>query len=129
MRVISSRRSSSERSGNGGVRPLPGDPFHHPVVPVAAAGDLRQMGDAEDLMVPGDLPEFLADDLRRRAADPAVHLVEDDRPHRTGPGQDLLQGQHDPGELPAGGDPPKRLQLLAHVRREIKLQVVRSLFR
>jgi hypothetical protein len=41
---------------NGCVRPLTGDPFHHPVMAVAAAGDLRQMGDAEDLMVSCDFP-------------------------------------------------------------------------
>ena len=95
---------------------------------LAAAGNLGQMGNAEDLMMPGNLTELLTDNLCRRTADPAVHFVEDDRTDGAGPGQHLFQRQHDAGKFAAGGNRLKRLALFAHVRAKIKFRLVDAVF-
>jgi len=79
-------------------------------------------------MMSGDLPQFLSDDLCRRPANSAVHLIEDDRSDGTGPGQHLFQGEHDARQLPSGGNRPERLPLFAHIRRKVKLRRIQAVF-
>ncbi len=41
-------------------------------------GDLREVGDAQDLMGAGDLLHLIADGVRGLAADVGVHFIEDE---------------------------------------------------
>ena len=70
-------------------------------------GDLREVGDDDDLGVPGELLEALADGEGGPAADPGVDLVEDEDGRgaavAAGGGEGDLEGEHDAGELAAGG--------------------------
>ena len=63
--------------------------------------DLRQVGDHDHLGQPGQPGQAPADLHRRPAADAGVDLIEHERRHRVGPGEDHLDGQHHPGQLAA----------------------------
>ena len=52
---------------------------------VALRRDLRQVGHAQHLALAAQRPQFLADDFGDRAADAAVHFVEDHRRHASRP--------------------------------------------
>ena len=62
---------------------------------------LRQVGDAKDLVAPGDRRHPLPDDAADLSADVGVHLVEDKDRDGVEVGQDRLQGEHHPGQLAA----------------------------
>src|SRR5690606_35390663 len=70
-------------------------------------GDLRQVRDNDDLGVTGEAREALADSERGPATDPGVDLVEHEDGGGAaviaGGGQRHLEGEHDTGELTAGG--------------------------
>ena len=53
-------------------------PLVDPEVPVGQRGDLRQVGDAEDLPAPGERAQVLAHGACGMAADAGVDLVEDE---------------------------------------------------
>ncbi len=74
--------------------------LHHQVV-VRERGHLRQVGDHDHLRGAGQPGQPPADLHRGLAADPGVYLVEDERRHRVGTGEDHLDGQHDAGQLAA----------------------------
>ena len=74
---------------------------HHQVL-VGEGGDLRQVGDDQDLGGPGQRGQPPADLDRRLAADAGVDLVEDQRRHRVGARQHDLDREHDPRQLAAG---------------------------
>src|SRR5688500_7689143 len=98
--------------------------------------DLRQVRDAQDLEVPPERGEVLADDLGDAPADAGVHFVEDERhlvegllagtsSHRPGfPDRHRLQRQHDTRELAAGDDPRQGPRLLPRVGRDVELRLV-----
>ena len=58
------------------VRPS-GFDFLHAKMRICRGGDLRKVGDAEDLAVFPELPEFLADDRGGLPSDVCVDLIED----------------------------------------------------
>ena len=80
MRRISSTTPSPSRRSTVARAWPPATSFSMPEVGAGERGDLRQMGDAEDLAAGAERPQPLAHDPRRLAADPGVDLVEDDRP-------------------------------------------------
>src|SRR5438093_2180624 len=82
------------------------------------------MGDAEDLPRPAELRELAADGFGHGAADSGVDLVEDQRRAALLCGGQGLEGEHDPRQLAARGDPGERARLLAGVRREEELDLV-----
>ena len=95
---------------------------------VAQRRDLRQVRDAHDLMIRGDGTQFFAHDARRGAGDAGVDLVED---HGRDPVQiadDALHGQHDAGQLAAGGDLCEGLERFALIRADQELHAVRTFF-
>jgi len=53
-------------------------------------GHLGEVGDAEDLAAPRELPELLAEHFPVPSSHADVHFVEDHRGHRVGPGQRQL---------------------------------------
>src|SRR2546428_143285 len=94
---------------------------------IAERGDERQMGDAEYLARAAELRELAADGLRDGAADAGIDLVEDEGGAVLLGGREGLQGEHDPRELAARGDPGERPRLLAGVGREEELDLVPAL--
>ena len=86
---------------------------------VGHAGDLRQVRDAEHLLVLRDEGDALGDHLGRAAADARVDLIEDHARHgRVARGGDRLDGERDARELASGGDSLQWLFRLAGVGRE-----------
>ena len=75
-------------------------------------GQLREMGDAEHLLAAADLGQLLRHLLGSPAGDTGIHLVENQGADVLLFGEDILQGQHDPGQLTAGGDLCDGLQVL-----------------
>ncbi len=69
---------------------------------VSECGDLRQMGDDDDLGRASKSCEPPADLDRGPPPDSSVHLVEHERGDGAGAREDDLEGQHDPGELTSG---------------------------
>ena len=63
---------------------------------MAAGGDLRQVGDAEHLVVGGEFADLARHRLGRLAADPGVDLVENDGVDHVATGEQALQRQHQP---------------------------------
>ena len=82
---------------------------------VGHGGDLWQMGDAQHLLSPGHLGHFLGDLLGGPAGYAGVHLVKDQAADSVVLRQHVFQGQHDAGQLAAGGDLVDGLEGLAHV--------------
>src|SRR5690348_17436564 len=83
--------------------------------------DLREVRDAEHLVVPPQGLQELAHDLRDAAADARIHLVEDERRHRRLAREEHLDRERDARELAAGGDLRERRERLARVRRDAQL--------
>ncbi len=48
---------------------------------VPESGNLRQMGDADDLMMFGEIQKFFSDNLRHPSADAGVHFIKNDGFH------------------------------------------------
>ena len=84
-------------------------------------GNLRQMRDAQYLMIFREFLQLAADDLRDLAADAGVDLVEDHRrdaaPLRLQP----LEREHHTRELATRGDPRQRHRRLPEIRRQMEL--------
>ncbi len=74
------------------------------VMGVGVGGDGGEVGDAEDLMVAGDVAHLLSDHLGGFAADIGIDFIEDEDGHLILGGEDGLEGEHDAGEFAAGGD-------------------------
>ena len=96
-------------------------------VPVAERGDLRQVGDADDLAAAGEGLQLLAHRAGGLAADPRVDLVEDQRVGSAAAlalGGDAHQRQHHPRELAARGRLAQRAGRHARVRGDHELDLV-----
>ncbi len=63
---------------------------------------LRQMGDADHLVGPGEPGEPPPDLDRGASTHPGVHLVEDHRRGHVAGGEHHLDGKHHPGQLATG---------------------------
>jgi hypothetical protein len=68
----------------------------HHVVPIRESGNLRQVGDHDDLSVARQARQPSTDLHRHPAADPGVNLVEDQRSGFLGGSEDYLQSQSHP---------------------------------
>ena len=101
-----------------GDRPAVALALGDPVVGIGVRRDLGQVGDAQDLVPAGEGPQAPPDRVRAATADPRVDLVEDEDRRLVRLGQDALDGQGDPRQLPARGDPRQRPGRLAGVRGE-----------
>ena len=73
------------------------------------------MGDAQHLLMTADAGHLLSHLLGGPAADTGVHLVKHHGGHMILLAEDVLHGQHNAGQLAAGGDLVDGLQLLAQV--------------
>ena len=61
---------------------------------VAEGGQLGKVGDAQDLVLARQAPEFLAHHGAHPSADALIDFVEDQRRGAVGTGQDALQAEH-----------------------------------
>lgn len=84
-------------------------------LPGGGRRDLWQMGDAKNLSSFGELPQAVGHFGGDFAAHVCVNLVEDQQCHIILSGQNPLDGEHDPGNLPAGGDHSQRTGFLARI--------------
>ncbi len=66
-----------------------------------------QMGDADHLVVPGNVSQLFRYLLGRAPADSGVDLVKNQSRYVIGIRQHSLNGQHDPGQLTTGATMPK----------------------
>jgi len=108
-------RSFSLHQAHFGFGNAAGDFLADGQVAVGIAGDLRQVGDAQDLVVRCQSAELVADDRTKPAADVGVDLVEHQHADAVAGSQDALEGQHDARQLAAAGDLSERLGELAGV--------------
>ena len=113
IRDSSVRRPASSSAVTPLVVTRPVAALHHRVVLVGERGDLRQMGDDDDLDRSSQPSQPAADLDRGLAADARVDLVEDHRRHRLDVGQAHLDGQHHPRELATRRAPLQRPRLCA----------------
>ena len=104
MRAISSTRPAA--SSGATVASVPPAPASFATRSWCARerGHLRQVGDAEDLVVARELGEERPHDLRHAPADAGVDFVEDERRDAGAPAHQDLDGERQPRELAAGGD-------------------------
>lgn len=66
-----------------------------PELGVGVSCDLRQVGDAQDLMTPGQTPQAPSDRVGATTADPRVDLIEHERRRVVSLRQDPLDGERD----------------------------------
>ena len=100
----------------------------HPQVTVTERRDLRQVGDAQHLCRATERGELAPDDLRDRAADAGVDLIED---HAGAAGfgarsEGDLHREREPRELAARGDLRERSRRLARIGRDQELDVLEA---
>src|SRR4051812_47262884 len=96
------RRAMDERDGGLGDAII--DALADGEVAVGITRYLRQVRDAQDLLMHGELAQFFADDRAKTAADVRVNLVEDQHADAVGLGEDSFEREHDAREFPARGD-------------------------
>ncbi len=101
----------------------------HPEVRIGECGDLRQVRDAEHLPARAQCLEEPSDRRGDRAADAGVDLVEDERRHFADLAGRDLDGERDPRQLAAGGDPGQRTERLLGVARHAELDLLGSVAR
>ena len=89
---------------------------------------LGQMGDAEHLLGAGHARQLLRHLLGCPAGHTGVHLVKDQGAHVVILCQHILEGQHDAGQLTAGGDLLDGLQILPYIGGHKELHLVQSGF-
>src|SRR6185503_6791853 len=89
------------------------DRLEHAVVPLRVDRDLREMRDADDLMVPRHVAQLAPDHLRHRAADARVDLVEDVESGAADTREHALDREHRARELAAARDLAQRARLFA----------------
>ncbi len=102
------------------------DDLLHLEMLVAEDGQLRQVGDDEDLVGAPQVPELFANRPADTAADALVDLVEDEGGHLVGAGEHVFEGQHQAGGLAAGGDPDERFQTLPGVGSDQEFDLVEA---
>src|SRR5215471_16165944 len=90
------RALSSREWADGSHRTSRDDLLLDEEVHIAAAGDLRQVGDAEDLTGFRQGLQLTADDLGHPAANASIDLVKDQSGDLRYHGQDPFECQHDP---------------------------------
>src|SRR3990172_968114 len=91
---------------------------------MAVGGQLRQVGDAQHLVVARQAPQLLPHDAADAPADPLIDLVEDQSRRLVGASQDALQAEHQARRLAAGGDLGQRLQPFPRIGRYLELCLV-----
>ena len=92
-----------------------GDALLHGEMSIGHGGQLGQMGDAQHLLGAADAGHLLRHLLSGPAGDAGIHLVKDHGAYPILLRQNVLHGQHDAGQLAAGGDLLDGTQFLAHV--------------
>ena len=80
--------------------------------------DLRQVRDANHLMIAPQRLHLRADSMRDFAADVRVDLVEDEQRNRIVRGERGFDRQHQARDFAAGRDHAQRFQRFARIRRE-----------
>ena len=95
--------------------------FRHDVLGGSCCGDLREVGDAENLMSRSEFPHLRGDPGRDLTADIGINLVEDEQGNPVLIGKGGFQGKHHTGNLAAGGDGAQAPGRLPGIRGEEKL--------
>ena len=98
-------------------------------VRIRVRGDLRQMRDAEHLMIPAQRAKPLPQRRCIAAADASVDLVEHEQWRFVGRGQDDLERQRQPAGLAARRDPGERPWWLTRIRGKGEGDTVRAIGR
>ncbi len=93
---------------------------------IGTSGDLRQVGDTQNLGPTGYLAQFLADGGGGFAADAGVDLIEDQGRNPIGLGSRPFQRQHQTRQLAARGDPRQGLGSLSRIGGEVELALLLS---
>lgn len=75
--------------------PFAGNVFLHGEVSMAARGDLREVGNAEDLSGLSERCQFFADDASDFAADVGVDFIEYEDGNEIVGGKNRFEGEHD----------------------------------
>lgn len=96
------------------------------VMGVGVGGDGGEVGDAEELMIAGDVPHLLTDDMGGFAADVGIDFIEDEHGDFILGGEDCLEGEHDAGEFAAGRDGTEGTRGFAGVGREEEFALVET---
>ncbi len=92
-------------------------------------GDLRQVGDADDLVAAGDFLQLDADNAASSTADVGVDFVEDKDGNGVVFGEYGFDGEHDTCDFTTGGDLRERAYVFAGVGSEAKDDVVSAVGR
>ena len=116
IRASSCRRPVRVQTFDVGHGALTAHRLADAVVLIGGCGDLRQMGDAQDLGVGGQALQPASDDVSRMTADAGIDLVEDERRALPRSACEGLDGQHESRQLAARHDAGERPQVLARVR-------------
>ena len=101
-----------------------GDRFGHGVGVVGKRRDLRQMRNTQHLMLVGQSLEPAPDDLGHSTADPRVHLVENQGRRGFRGRAKGLEGEHEAGELSAGGNLDEWQKWLPRIGGQIKFDLI-----
>lgn len=99
--------------------------FEHLQMALALYGDLREVRDANHLVIDRKLGEFFPDSTGRFAAHIAVDLVKNKQRNPVMGGQNRLGCKHDPGHFPAGSRLAQVLPVLPQVRGKLEFNGIR----
>ena len=102
------------------------DLFEDDEVGGGGGGDGREVGDAQDLVLPGNRAHFVADGGGGFAADVGIDFVEDEDGDFVFGGEDGLEGEHDSGHFAGGGDGAEGAGGFAGVGGELKFAGVEA---
>src|SRR5579885_1699416 len=96
------------------------------VVSIGEGSDLRQVRDANDLVIARKLPELLAHDLTAAPADTSIDLIKDEGGRGISISEDGFEREHEARSLAAGSNLRERLEGFAGVGRDEKLHAVNA---
>src|SRR5579885_2087016 len=109
--------------GNGAI---PIDLFGNVKVRITKGGNLRQVSDANHLMVGSQIPQFFPNNLTTAPTDATVNLIENQGWRRVGCRQDGFQRQHQPRRFATRRDFAQRLKWLARIGCNQKLHPINA---
>ncbi len=88
------------------------------------SGDLRQVGNAEDLPLLSDLAHFLRDGIGRFSTHIGIHLVEHQDRNPVFRSEHSFESEHDASQFTGGGDRAERARRLAGIRGKLEFDSV-----
>ena len=91
---------------------------------VGHGGNLRQVGNADNLMAPGDYTKLFRNHLGRPAADPGINFIKNQGGNIICLGQHRFHRQHDARQLTAGGNHAERSDRLSRIGGDHKFRFI-----